>query len=196
MVRHRPPGQQRKPPGPPRPAPGTPKAGPMSTSISNNHRRGVASTLGLLDEMLCRFEQWMHCQPAEGVLYRQSDTLTAEQKVAIQIEIDALREMMKELRDDLRLEVRTENIGTAIWAHISAFWEALVELKAKSLRRYGDVSDGLAEYLDPRIEQMIERMMLIADVARRSKADGYNQRERRARGTTRGATKTKTEGQG
>lgn len=178
MARHRSPAQQRTPSDSARHAADT---GSPKISLGVNHRRGIASTLGLLDETLARFEHWISGQPAEGALYRESDTLTAEQKAAIRAEIEALRGLMSELRDDLRLEIRTQDIGTAIWAHISAFWEALVELKVKSLRRYGDVPGGLAEYLDPRIEQVIERIARIAEVARQPKPSQESQRRRRAR---------------
>jgi hypothetical protein len=136
--------------------------------ISENHRRSIAGTLGLLDEMLCRFEGWIHHgQRAKGVLYRESDTLTADQHIAIQSEIDALRKMLRELRDDLCLETKTQDVAIAIWSQTSAFWETLVQLGTRYLRRYGDMPEGFGEYFDPQVERMIEHVMRIAGAAGR-----------------------------
>jgi len=134
-------------------------------TLSENHRRGISSTLGLLDEMLCRFQRWADGEVSEGVLYRQENTLTSRQRQAILKEIAALRRLMVELRDSLGLEVRTQDVGSAIWSQSSAQWVALVELGAKYLRRYGDVPEGFSQYFDPKIEQMIDHLIAIAGAA-------------------------------
>jgi len=77
------------------------------TPLTQNHRHGIANTLALLDEMLCRFEGWPQDQPAEGLLFRQVNMLSAERCEAIEAEILAMRRMLAELRDDLRLGVKT-----------------------------------------------------------------------------------------
>jgi hypothetical protein len=162
--------------------------------ISENHRRGITSTLGLLDEMLSRFERLTQGKPAEGVLYRELDTLTDDQKRAIQAEIDALRKMLGELRDDLCLEIKTQDIARAIWSESSAFWAALVELGTKYLRCYGDMPEGFAEYFDPKVERIIDRVIRIADTAGHRKVGGGRQRPRPAKEAARDAPKAKTEG--
>ena len=139
----------------------------MNWPLSDNHRRGISSTLGLLDEMLCRFERWANGEAAKGVLYRERDTLTGKQRQSILKEIAVLREILRELRDSLGLEVKTQDIASAIWSESSAYWEALVELDAGHLRRYGDMPEGFADDFDPKVEMIVKGMIHVADIAGR-----------------------------
>lgn len=160
-----------------------------SISIGENHRRAIAGTLGLLDEMLCRFDRWMREKPAEGILFREVDTLTGRQKRTIRGEMDAMRAVLRELRDDLDLERRTESTSVAVWSESSAFWEALVELGTKHLRRYGDMPEGFPEYFDPRVGRMIEHMRRIGDAASRRSVSGERHEPSSPDGTARSVPK-------
>ena len=139
----------------------------MTSPLSETHRRGISATLSLLDEMLCRFERWANGELAEGVLYRERDTLTSQQRKTIFQEIAALRSLMTELRDRLGLKVTSRDIGIAIWSESSAYWEALVELGPKYLRRYGDMPDDFARDFDGQVETIIRHMNRIAEAASR-----------------------------
>ena len=136
-------------------------------SISENHRRGIASTLGLLDEMLCQFEQWAQGSEAHGVLYEESNSLTARQPKQIMGTITSIREVMKTLRDDLKLERNILDIRTAVWSRSASFWEALVELETGRLKRYGELPEGFAEYFDPKINTLVELLREFSETERR-----------------------------
>ncbi len=140
-------------------------------SISDNHRRAIGSTLRALDELLFLFERWMRDPPAQGPLYREKDTLTEGQKSEVRAEIKALRSLIAEMRDVLGLEPRTEDLSGAIWSRSVAWWEALVELESRHLRRYGDMPESLADYIDPRARRMLEHLQSIAEKARRWKPE-------------------------
>ena len=71
----------------------------MAWPLSENHRRGISSTLVLLDEMLCRFERWAEGEAFTGVLYREHNTLSAKHRRRILKEIAALRNLQAEPRD-------------------------------------------------------------------------------------------------
>jgi len=139
-----------------------------SKTLSENHKRGISSTLALLDEMLCRFERWSKGEQAEGVLYLERNMLTAQQR-RILAEVGAVRVPLAELRESLGLAVKTQAVGRAIRSESSAYWEALVELGTKYLRRYGEMPDGFGEYFDPKVEQIIGHMTRIAAAAAGSK---------------------------
>jgi len=66
-----------------------------------------------------------------------------------------IRGVLRELRDVLGLEIETEDVGRKIWGECSTFWEILMETKSRFLARYGPPPEGLAEYLDPRIDGLI-----------------------------------------
>jgi hypothetical protein len=132
--------------------------------VSENHRRGISSTLGILDEMLCRFERWAKGESVRGVLYREEGKLSPEQRAAILKEIRNIRETLTQLRNKLELNEKTIDIPTAIWSQCSWFWEALVELESRHLRRYGSLPAGLEKYLDPKIHHIIEHLTKISEI--------------------------------
>jgi hypothetical protein len=141
--------------------------GKLPIAISENHRRGIESTLGLLDEMLCRFEQWARGSESRGVLYEEHNSLTARQRKQILGTIVSIREVMKTLRDDLNLEGKVQDVRTAIWSQSASFWEALVELESPRLKRYGDLPAGFAEYFDPKVDTLIELLRGFSETVQR-----------------------------
>jgi hypothetical protein len=67
-------------------------------------------------------------------------------------EITQMRAVLQELKDGL--EAQIEDVGRRIWGQGATFWEVLVETKSPRLKRYGLVPEGLAEYLDARIDDL------------------------------------------
>jgi len=136
--------------------------------IGENHRSTIASTLGILDEMLCRFERWAKGAEARSVLYLEQNTLRYQQKREILTHIKAIRELLSQLRDDLDLPPKTLDVAGAIWSESACFWEAVVELGPRYLQAYGEVPPELAAYIDPKVELLIEHLTAISEAARGS----------------------------
>jgi hypothetical protein len=134
--------------------------------LGDNHRKGISTALSLLDQMLCQVEQYAHGRQIRSVLYVERNALSANQKKSLLAEIAQMRHLLKELKDALGLEAKTEDAGRKIWGQGSTFWEILVETKSRFLKRYGQPPDGLAEYLDPRIDLLIEHLRNLTELAR------------------------------
>ena len=130
------------------------------------HIRGISTTLGLLDEMLCEIEQWAQGREARSALYEERNRLSSLQRKEILSEIAAMRLTLDELRSGLRLQKNFVNAANAIWSRCAGMWEHLVELQGKYLERYGEPPPGLQEYLEPRISELIERLERISAIAR------------------------------
>jgi hypothetical protein len=141
-------------------------------NLGESHKRAVDTVLFLLDEMLCDFEAYAKGRELHGLLYHERNRLSPGQRQAILAEIDRIRSVMKELQAAFGLEPRVEDVLQNIWGRGSAFWEDLVETEAKYLRRYGEMPAGVGEYLDPRIEAIIERLEAITRIAS-GKRPGY-----------------------
>jgi hypothetical protein len=133
--------------------------------ISDIHRRGISTALGLLDEMLCRFEEWARGRERHGVLFHELNPLSPAQRKAVRAEIEKMRRILRDLQALFDLEPQTRNVAQALWSESIAFWETLVETEAKPLRRYGPAPAGLAEVLDPRIERLIQGLVRLMDLA-------------------------------
>ena len=134
--------------------------------LSDNHRRGISSALFLLDRMLCGFEDYARGREVRSVFYIEQNILSRDQKKRLLAEIAQMRDLLRDLKDGLGLDVKTEDVGRHIWGHCSTFWEVLVEIQSRFLKRFGEPPPQLAEYLDPRIDVLIEHVRSVADLVR------------------------------
>jgi hypothetical protein len=131
---------------------------PPPSRIGKNHRRGVSTTLALVDEALCEFEHWAEGREARSVLYREHNNLSPAQRKSLLAEVSKMRAVIGELRDALGLEAAGQEAAQSIWGRCSALREHLVELTGRHLRRYGKPAPGLADYLDPRVDELLRRL--------------------------------------
>ena len=130
-----------------------------------SHKNGIETALGLLDETLLEFEAWAHGRENMSVLYQERNTLSEDQREKILIQVEKIRRVLVEIRDDLDLRTRTGNVAKSILSQCSFLWVSLVELESKHLRRYGEPPEGLAEYLDPKTAQLIDSVKEISRIA-------------------------------
>jgi hypothetical protein len=125
-----------------------------SIELGWKHKNGIATTLALVDEALCEFEQWGQGREIKSVLYTENNDLQPEQREAILLQVAKIRERLLDLKDTLELEAKPRSLKTSMWAQCSALWVNLAEVTSEHLKRYGEVPAGLAEYLDPRVVEL------------------------------------------
>ena len=140
--------------------------------LGANHRRGISTTLAFLDEALGEFEQWARGRETGGALYRERNTLSPAQRKKLLSEIAAMRGVLRELREALALQATTQDAAESIWGRCSALREHLVELTGRHLRRYGTPPPGLAGYLNPKVEELLQRLDRISAVITQDPPDG------------------------
>lgn len=138
----------------------------MNAPLSDNHRRTISTTLGLLDEFVCRAEAQARGRGVRSVLYEMSNNLSAQQRRELLAQVRVIRQALQQLKTDLRLNRRREDAGTDLWSRASILWEELAELDSRRLRGYGEVSPALSRYLDPRIQALSQQVQRLADIAR------------------------------
>jgi hypothetical protein len=133
-------------------------------NLSNGHKRGIETTLGLLDEELCRFEEWAQGREIHSVLYHEQNTLSSEQRDVLSSEVAMMKEILLELQNSLKLEGRVRSSDKKIQAQCATLWVNLTELTSKYLRRYGELPVELTEYLDRRIFRLIDHLNKIVKI--------------------------------
>ncbi|MBN1900190.1 hypothetical protein JW926_02540 [Candidatus Sumerlaeota bacterium] len=133
-------------------------------SINENHRRGISSTLILLDEMLCMFENWAKGEAGCGILYREINDLNDSQIKSLLRRISALRNLIGEMRDRLSLSDKTIQLSGKIWAQSSAFSNHLIELESKYLRGYGEIAADAVRYLDAQSHKLVSELKGITKI--------------------------------
>lgn len=66
--------------------------------LSQGHKNTIATTLAVLDEALCEFEQWAEGREIKSIFYREANELQPEQREAIKNQVARLREKLMEMR--------------------------------------------------------------------------------------------------
>jgi hypothetical protein len=79
------------------------------------------------------------------------------------VSIRVIRQVLRTLLRELDLEVKVEDVRSAIWSQSSAFWEAIIELEPKYMRRYGELPQALAAYLDQRVSDLAKHLRELTD---------------------------------
>jgi len=137
--------------------------------LGENFTRSIETTLVLLDEALCEFQEWAQGREQRSVFYSERNTLSDAQRDAILSEVAGMRQILRELQDDLGLEGRVSGGANTIWGKCAVLSVNLEELKGRHLGRYGKPPRELIEYLDPRIDQLMASLQHIFRLAEKSK---------------------------
>jgi len=145
---------------------------PALHQLGDTHRRGIGTTLALLDEAICEFDQWANGRKASSAIYEESNSLESEQKAAILRETAAVRALLAEIAQDLHLSKSTNDASRAIWAKTISLWENLAELHFKHLHRYGQPPPWLKGYLDPRVDKLLKHLEALRSIVEHEKRDG------------------------
>jgi hypothetical protein len=74
--------------------------------LSENHRRSISVSLQLLDQALCEWDDWSKGRVRKGVIYRQEDTFSSQEKNELQCRIANVRHLILRLCDDLQLDAK------------------------------------------------------------------------------------------
>jgi|SRR5271157_3653969 len=87
--------------------------------MSENHIRGISTTLSLLDKALCEFEQWAHGNEVRSVLYEIHNTLSEAQRRLIATEVAKMKSILQQIRGTLALEASVRYVDKMILGPVS-----------------------------------------------------------------------------
>lgn len=139
--------------------------------VNTAHQRGIGVTLTLVDTALCRMDEWADGREVRSVLHQEHNNLTRYQRVEIRRTTESIRRLIQEVAQAFDINASVQDAASTIRGECAGVWEPLVEMLATHLKRYGDLPEGLAEYRDPKTEQIIEAIEHIVDVLRTHSVD-------------------------
>jgi hypothetical protein len=124
--------------------------------LSESHRSRIRITLTLLDEALIKFEEWARGREVRSLLYTEENTLSSEERSGILAGIAGMRRIILELRDNLQLEARPQDVAKSIRGHCYILWVDVLEMTGRYLRGFGEPPPELVNYLDPKANRILE----------------------------------------
>lgn len=129
--------------------------GTDSGLLNPYQRGGITTTLSTLEEMLCEIELTLTGGGCKGVLYEMRDDLPAIVKEELLKRITLVRDRIEVMTKQFALEKRSKDASKNFMGKLAYGWEILEGAKARHLRGYGAVAEGLAEVLDPHLNDII-----------------------------------------
>jgi hypothetical protein len=138
--------------------------------LSGGQRRTIATTPTILDEALCEFELWAKGREVRSVLYSETNSLSQEKRRAVRCEIAVVRDLLRELRENLRLDGKVQSAEDTVWSRCAVLQVDLIELESRHLKRYGKPPPEFTVYFDPKVAQLIGHLENIRNVIKKSGA--------------------------
>lgn len=123
--------------------------------LNPSQRGSLATTLSTLEEMLCEIERNLTLGGCKGVLYEVQDDVPVQMRGEILKRLSLVREKIKVMEERFDLEKKSRGVSRDTMGKLVYGWEILEGAKARYLRGYGAVADGLAEALDPQLDEII-----------------------------------------
>lgn len=129
--------------------------------ISPNHRRVILVGLYMLEKSLERIEEVLTAEDGERITYRVNDYLDDKVRSAVLQGIEETRSIIRDLKDELKLQPQEESMARKVRSEASHLWEMLSDMRSSGLDRYGKTPKELADFWNPKVEELIEIILRI-----------------------------------
>ena len=138
-----------------------------SESLNEYQRRGLSATFRTLEEMMQEIETVINSDGYKGSLLEIDNDSSPQAREEILKRIQLIREKIARLSKQFFLEMKQMKSSRQILSDLSYCWEILEGSKAKKLRGYGEVAEGLEEVLDPQINTIVDLITEMENILRR-----------------------------
>ncbi len=134
--------------------------------LNDAQRRRVSVTLSSLEEDLHDMERMLKSEDYIGIIYEMDNDIPLPVKNALIEKIGEIEDGIDTLAERFDLEREGRILRRQLSARLTYNWTTLEEIKARYLKGYGNVAEGLKDTLDPELAAIIgliqemERLLL------------------------------------
>ncbi len=129
--------------------------------LNENQKRALSITLRIVEEKLRDIERVLESSDDVGVLYEMKQNISPAVKNEVFKEIVLIKERIKALAEKFDLRKESTNANKEALRALPYCWEILEDAKARGMKRYGSVADGLKNILDPQLSTIIDLILKI-----------------------------------
>lgn len=122
--------------------------------LNEYQQRALMVTLMSIEKELFEIEQMLKMKDYNGILYDARNDIT-DGKAMLSM-ISRAREEILKVAEQFSLQKADKKASQQISAKLAHCWEILEDSRAKKLKSYGSVEEGLEKILDPRIDVLID----------------------------------------
>jgi len=139
-----------------------------SESLNEYQRRGLSATFRTLEEMMQEIETVINSDGYKGSLLEIDNDSSPQAREEILKRIRLIRGEISRLSKQFSLEMKQMKSSRQMLSNLSYCWEILEGSKAKKLRGYGEVAEGLEQVLDPHINTIVDLIAEMENILRKS----------------------------
>lgn len=123
-----------------------------------------------LDMMLADFELYARGREVVSVIVRERNSLDEDERERLLGRIVSMRQLMGQIKKDLELEVKDNDLKREIWAQSSGAWEMLLENDSKHLGRYGTLDHDFAVYWQQQWQKLVSHLEALSAIGQGRKS--------------------------
>ena len=124
--------------------------------LNENQHRNLSATLRVLEESINEIQAMAKRRHERHTLYDIKNSLSPDQKAVIERNSRAVKRILRRLHEKFDLDRDVVDAKSAINASLSSLWVMMSDSGTKRLRGYGELSEGLSDYLDPQIKEIVD----------------------------------------
>jgi hypothetical protein len=121
----------------------------------------------MLEKSLERIWETLTAGDKERITYKVNNCPDKQVQNAVLQDVEKIRKIIRDLKDELNLRSEEESIARKIRGEAAHMWEMLSDMNSSGLDRYGKTPKELADFWDPKVEELIEislRIRYLIDV--------------------------------
>ena len=127
--------------------------------LNKDQKRGLTIALRIAEENMQKIEQILENKTYEGVLYDSECSVTTDIKEEILKRVSFVKVRINYISNIFVLEKEYREGLREIFSILPSCWEIVENVKAKRLKRYGDVQNGLDNVLDPQLDRITDLIL-------------------------------------
>jgi hypothetical protein len=134
----------------------------MKELLNTQQRSSLRFTLQAFEKNLRQAQSWLDGAGEDGILYKAEVRISDERREELTRAISDALNQISSLSSTFELEKKEENPLGLIRSEMVISWANLLDSRPAKLGRYGDISAGLAEQLDPAINNLAETALYLS----------------------------------
>jgi hypothetical protein len=134
--------------------------------LNEYQRRSLKVTLSIVEKSLRDIEKILNENDHKGVLYTFSNNIPPTAKEKVSLLISKVYRTIRNVAEKFNLGKESKYANREAFAKLPHCWEILEDSKAEKLKRYGAVTPGLEEALDPTLDIIIDYILKIEHLLR------------------------------
>ena len=136
----------------------------MNELLNAQQQSSLRSTLQSFERNLREAQSWLAGAKEDGILYTAEVQIPEERRRQVNRDITTALDQIRSLSRSFELEKKEEDPLSLIRSEMVISWANLLDSRSAKLVRYGNVSAGLAERLDPAVSELAETALYLSKI--------------------------------